>query len=339
MIIIEEASIENIIFHKIKLDEKDATTNNAKIDIEYEEDENTLKKIFLKPFLNAFSTYEFHHEINIELNPLYKFCASILENNQFVEDTKDIATHLFSVSKHPNIKDGDLFILKYNNVIFKDKTYDAIGIYKIENKESFIETDTNDIGINFRKGIGTKRLEKACLVLFTDKPYTVLVIDNAKIETDYWQNEFLKIKLRNDHINSTNHFLTLTKEFVTEQFPTEFETTKKDQIEILKRSVDFFKTHDTFDKEEFEQEVLQQENIIQSFSRFDERYKQENRIEIEDHFEISTQALKKQEKVFKSVIKLDKNFHIYIHGDRDLIEHGIEKDGRKFYKIYYSDES
>jgi hypothetical protein len=149
----------------------------------------------------------------------------------------------------------------------------------------------------------------------------------------------LKIKLRNDHINSTNHFLTLTKEFVTEQFPTEFETTKKDQIEILKRSVDFFKTHDIFDKEEFEQEVLQQENIIQSFSRFDERYKLENRIEIEDHFEISSQALKKQEKVFKSVIKLDKNFHIYIHGDRDLIEHGIEKDGRKFYKIYYNDES
>jgi hypothetical protein len=103
--------------------------------------------------------------------------------------------------------------------------------------------------------------------------------------------------------------------------------------------VDFFKTHDIFDKEEFEQEVLQQENIIQSFSRFDERYKLENRIEIEDHFEISSQALKKQEKVFKSVIKLDKNFHIYIHGDRDLIEHGIEKDGRKFYKIYYNDES
>ena len=103
--------------------------------------------------------------------------------------------------------------------------------------------------------------------------------------------------------------------------------------------MDFFKTHDTFDKEEFEQEVLQQKNIIQSFSRFDERYKLENRIEIEDHFEISSQALKKQEKVFKSVIKLDKNFHIYIHGDRDLIEHGIEKDGRKFYKIYYNDES
>ena len=35
MIIIEETGIENLIFHKIKLDEKDATTNNAKIDIEY----------------------------------------------------------------------------------------------------------------------------------------------------------------------------------------------------------------------------------------------------------------------------------------------------------------
>jgi hypothetical protein len=54
MIIIEEANIQNLIFHKIKLDEKDATTSNASIDIEYEDDENTLKKIFLKPFLMRF---------------------------------------------------------------------------------------------------------------------------------------------------------------------------------------------------------------------------------------------------------------------------------------------
>jgi len=39
------------------------------------------------------------------------------------------------------------------------------------------------------------------------------------------------------------------------------------------------------------------------------------------------------------VLKLDKNFHIYIHGDRNLIEQGEEPDGRKFYKIYYEEES
>ncbi|MES1226514.1 MAG: nucleoid-associated protein, partial [Bacteroidota bacterium] len=49
---------------------------------------------------------------------------------------------------------------------------------------------------------------------------------------------------------------------------------------------------------------------------------------------------KKQAKVFKSVLKLDKNFHIYIHGRRDLIEKGIDEiTGKKFYKIYFEEES
>ena len=42
--------------------------------------------------------------------------------------------------------------------------------------------------------------------------------------------------------------------------------------------------------------------------------------------------------MFKGVLKLDKNFHIYIHGNRELIEQGIDKDGRKFYKIYFERE-
>ena len=50
--------------------------------------------------------------------------------------------------------------------------------------------------------------------------------------------------------------------------------------------------------------------------------------------------MKRQARVFKSVLKLDKNFHIYIHGDRDRIERGVdERTGRKFYKIYYDEES
>jgi hypothetical protein len=59
---------------------------------------------------------------------------------------------------------------------------------------------------------------------------------------------------------------------------------------------------------------------------------------IGDSFSISTAAVKKQARVFKSVLKLDKNFHIYIHGNRDLIEQGMEPDGRKFYKIYFREE-
>ncbi len=76
-----------------------------------------------------------------------------------------------------------------------------------------------------------------------------------------------------------------------------------------------------------------------NLSVVDDQYRDENEMEKNPSFEISNQAVKKQARVFKSVLKLDKNFHIYIHGDKKMIQQGVETDGRKFYKIYYDDES
>jgi hypothetical protein len=120
--------------------------------------------------------------------------------------------------------------------------------------------------------------------------------------------------------------------------PEEFEVGKTEQIDLLNRSVEYFKTNDSFNKKEFEKEVFQEPELIKSFRNYDKSYREENSIKMTDNFEISAQAVKKQSKIFKSVLKLDKNFHIYIHGDKELIEKGVEKDGRKFYKIYYKEE-
>ena len=61
-------------------------------------------------------------------------------------------------------------------------------------------------------------------------------------------------------------------------------------------------------------------------------------MKLADDFDISDSAVKKQARTLKSVIKLDKNFHIYIHGNRNLIEQGEDKNG-KFYKVYYHEEN
>jgi hypothetical protein len=79
--------------------------------------------------------------------------------------------------------------------------------------------------------------------------------------------------------------------------------------------------------------------MIGSFRHFGSRYIESNDFDIASEFDISADAVKKQARVFKSVVKLDKNFHIYIHGRTDLIEKGMEIDGRKYYKIYYQDEA
>lgn len=341
MIEFHDALIDQLIFHRISTDSEKCIVSNKLYSLGHAEEEKILKDIFLKAFTSIGITYQFHHDVDISLNPLLKIAEGVHEGDNFIMKSINIHQHLKAVSKHPNIKDGDLFVVKFDGIRFNNQSCEALGIYKIENKESFIETTAKangDMGLTFRKGIGRK-LDKACLILFTDTTYPVFVIDNNSHETDYWQNEFIKVSLRKDNINSTSQFLSLAKSFVTDQYPTEFESTKADQIELLGRSVEYFKGRENFNKQEFEREVLQDKGIIESFRDFDSSYRSTNHIDMADEFEISAYAVKKQARLFKSVLKLDKNFHIYIHGNRDLIEQGVEKDGRKYYKIYYKEES
>ena len=107
----------------------------------------------------------------------------------------------------------------------------------------------------------------------------------------------------------------------------------------MNRSVEYFKSNESFEKEDFEKKVFQNDELIESFRKYDSNYRQENEIDLTESFDISIPAVKKQARVFKSVLKLDKNFHIYIHGASELIEQGVDEDGRKFYKIYYKEES
>jgi hypothetical protein len=246
---------------------------------------------------------------------------------------------------HPQIKSGDLFIATFSNIEINDKLVNGFGIFKSENRQAFLKLNkkSNEFILNYEDGINIEKLDKGCLVLNIDREngYKVCIIDKSSKSGDaqYWRDAFLNIKPAKDEYHFTKEFLGITKNFVTQKLSEEFEVNKADQIDLLNRSVEYFKTHEKFNKKEFENDVLQDTGIIKSFRNFDSNYREENEIELTDNFEISAQAVKKQARVFKSVLKLDKNFHIYIHGDKELIEQGIDKDGRKYYKIYFEQES
>lgn len=340
MINIEEAVIRKLVVHRVTNELSNSVISNDKLDYPNEDDEFLLKKIFLRSFIAHSQTFEFGHEISLDYNVLFNLSRTIYEGEEYVEQSKNIAQHLISSSKHHNIKEGDLFIAMFDEIKLNNRYYEGLGIYKFEDKDSFIETLISDKKVSFsiRKGIGNKKPDKACLILFTEEPYTILIIDSSNNETDYWQNDFIGQKPKNDNVNNTNNFLTLTKSFVTKQLDKDFELSKADKIDLLNRSVDYFKTHEKFDKHEFVEKVFENSHVIESFRKFDQTFRQENEVEFSDNFEISPQAVKKQARAFKSVLKLDKNFHIYIHGNREMIEQGIDEKGRKFYKIYYEKE-
>jgi hypothetical protein len=341
MIQTEETVISNLILHRINNGEDNSILSESEFDFAEEEEEKVLKKIFLKPFTAMSTTCEFKHAVNIEYNVLFNLSKKIYEGENFIENSQKIAQHLSDCSTHPNIKEGDLFILKFEDVLFESKHFQGLGIYKFEDNESFMDASVVNKKAEFkiRKGIGTKKPDKACMILFTEEPYTILILDNNANDTDYWQNDFINHQFKNDHINNTNDFLNITKNFITKQIAEDFDISRADQIDLLNRSVDYFKTNETFNKQDFEAKVFIDEGVVKSFRDYDENFRNEHHLSFADDFEISIQAVKKQARNFKSILKLDKNFHIYIHGNRDLIEQGIEKDGRKFYKIYYEEEA
>lgn len=263
----------------------------------------------------------------------------------FVPLSHDIAAHLYDHSIHPKIVEGEFTVAHLSNIVLDGEVVDALGLFKSESQAPFIQMKAGGKGyaITHDYGFELKGVDKACLIFNTGKAlgYQVLIVDTASrsAEAQFWRNDFLGLQaVRNDFVQ-TSQFLGMAKEFVTRQLPEEFEMGNADKIDLLNRSVEYFKKNDTFDKTDFEKHVFQEQEVIDSFRNFDESYRQENNIPAEPQFEISPQAVKKQSKIFKSVLKLDKNFHVYIHGNRQLIEQGIDENGRKYYKLYYEEEA
>ncbi|HMI59823.1 MAG TPA: nucleoid-associated protein [Puia sp.] len=306
-----------------------------------------MRESLLQKFTNCHERYAFHHASSLEFNEVYNFVQRIFtEPAEFYELSLKIAAHLFEVSVHPKIKPGEIYVTLFSNILVDDRSVNAIGLFKAETKTLFADLipSMDDLDLQLKEGVELSRLDKGCLIVNQEEQegYELMIFDaNGKGEEAlYWKDKFLSVMIRQNEFLQTHGFLSMTKNYVTQHMPDEFEVSKTEQIDILNRSMEYFKTHGNFNKSEFEEEVLHHEDIINSFRKYDENYRKTNELDQLNQFEISPQAVKKQARVFKSVIKLDKNFHIYIHGDRQLIEKGYDDALQKhYYKIYFEQET
>ena len=203
--------------------------------------------------------------------------------------------------------------------------------------------DNDNYGVSVDEGIALDKMDKGCLIFNAEreKGFWVAVSESIRKSADatYWIDMFLQARQREDEYFQTQNIMTLCKNFVTEQLPEEFNVTKADQASILSKSVQFFKENDTFDMETFANEIMPDSDVVESFKNYKDNFEQETEMTIEDNFEISENAVKKQSKNFKSVIKLDKNFHVYVHGDTKFLEKGFDDEvNMNYYRLYFRDE-
>lgn len=303
-----------------------------------------LLKYFFSPF-QVNEVFNFTNPTELALNAVYTLASRVFRNNEtFYENSVEIVKHLYESSTHPKVNGGEINVCLLSDVFMEGEKSLAIGLFKSESKDIFLKFDQtrDNYLIKYENGVSIGRLDKGCIIfnIGTNNGYKVCIVDSNKSnDAQYWKNDFLNIRPSSDSYHFTKNFLSVTKEYVTKQLNEEFEVSKADQIEILNKSVEYFKTHETFDKDGFEEDVFHNPDMRRSFRHFDEQYRETKNVDISDSFPISAQAVKKQARVFKNVIKLDKSVDIYIRGNRNLIEKGVENDGRKYYKIYYDEEA
>jgi hypothetical protein len=306
-----------------------------------------LAEALLGRFGQCHERYAFQHSSSLEYNEVYNYARALFEDRaSFYEQSVRMARQLFEVSLHPKIRPGELYVTVFSGIEDGDQVLEGIGLFKAESRSLFADLlpREDDLSLELKEGVELAKMDKGCLILKRDAEtgFELLIVDsNGKgEEAQFWKDKFLGVLLQQNEYVQTQDFLTLTKNFVTQQMPGEFEVSKTEQIDILNRSMDYFKTHGSFDRSEFETEVLHHEELIHSFRKFDQEHRKQHELDPLQEFDISPQAVKRQARVFKSVIKLDKNFHIYVHGDRELIEKGFDEALQKhYYKIYFDHET
>ena len=335
-----------IVVHKVGNKINDESCNYSSTGINVTEE---LKELLLYYFITPFKSNEYfnlYHESDLNLNEVFVYVSKIFDKqDKLLANSVNLGKHLYEQSVHPKIKGGEFYTVYFKDCIVDGVTTDAVGLFKSENKDTFLKVFPSGDGfeIESEKGVNINKLDKGCLIfnIEKEKGYVVAVVDNTNkgAEAQYWVNDFLHVRPRKDEYYNTQNILSLCKNFVTNGLPKEFDVSKADQVDFLNKSVQFFKGNESFEMADFAKEVIGQPELIESFNRYKTDFQKEREIEISDSFNISESAVKKQARSIKSIIKLDKNFHIYVHGARELIEQGVDEEGRKFYKIYYKEES
>ncbi len=344
----EDAVLERLVLHKVgnKANGELLSLSSAPYILN-----NDISSLLLKYFTTPFKGsqyYVFSNDADVGFNGMYNCICNIFDDpkTNLYEASCNIAQHLYDVSVHPNIKSGELYVTYMTQCYLDGEIVDAIGIFKSENKETYLKVfpQGDNFDIEQDNGININKLDKGCIVFNKDREdgFVVAVVDNVSKgnEAVYWIDDFLSLRQRQDSFFQTENMLSLCKNFVVDYLPQEYEMTKADQAEILNKTSAYFKENKNFDTETFSDKVMENDDLKDKFKLYKGAYEKEYEMNLDDSFILNEEALKKASRYLRSVIKLDKNFTIYIHGKRDRVEIGEDEEkGLRYYKFYFEKEA
>jgi len=348
MIESSQVVIEDIVVHHIGSRAEGQTIKFSKSALRLQ-DEEEVGSVLKTYFFNSFKTEAYFNFIGAEEGAaglVYNLACEVFDDSSKLYNASlQLAEFLFEQSNHPKIRGGEFYVALFRNCVVDGEVVDGFGIFKSENKDTFLKVylKEQNFELGAQEGINIRKLDKGCIVFNTERSlgFKVVMVDNVNKgqEARFWKEDFLGLQPREDSYYFTQNYMNVCKGFVQDVYNNENQAPKPEQFDFLNRSLEFFDNKKSFDQEDFEREVVRFPEVSEAFADYRNQFEQDNGIPLNDSFDISKSAVKTEKKHFKSVLKLDKNFHIYVHGKRDYIEKGFDSQkGMSYYKLFYESE-
>lgn len=345
MINLFNTRIEQLALHRVGNKNKGelllTSNNTALLDDELHA---LMKEYFLKPFRSKEEAYySFFHEQDLEFHELFAFAKAIFNTPAALLDiSKQIAKHLYEQSVHPHIRSGELYICYLENVMVDNNKTNAIGIFKSEIKQDFLQfqEQETDLKIILQQGVNLNKLDKGALIFNVEEErgFKILSVDSNRYDAKYWLEDFLGVDVFEDENFFTKKYLKFCQDFAKDVvLPAE---DKKEEVMFMNRSVNYFAKNDDFEETAFLNATLDNPDLIPEFKNYKIEKGPKYSIEDVSTFPISNTAVTAARRGIKNVINLDT--HVQIKMDftnpesaEKFIEKGWDEERQMYYYLVY----
>lgn len=297
---------------------------------------------FLFGHSDRLNTFKFDHSIDEKLNAVSSVVRSVTKMPKMLgKASQEIAAHLYSVSNHPKVKAGNLFVGMFDEVLFEGEPTAVLGIFKSDTVSPFIKVKSgrgkNSLDVD--RGAAISSLDKVALVVLSPKGriHAVLSACSRGDDAVYWNEHFLQIVPINSPKTRTKEYLDACRAFAARE---NNDLPESERILFLNRSIQFFETADKFDEKSFS-EVFSNKTQEKAFSKF----KSDRAVDGEGgppSFVIEKTVVRKERAKFERNLQLDAHIEIRLKFKDQTemekrVEHGFdETKGLPFFKLYYT---
>lgn len=228
-----------------------------------------LLRSYLSPLVKSGQEFSFYHESDISLNAISSFARKIFDSpDNFIDLSQSIAKHLYSASTHPSIPNGEFIAILFQDVRKDQKSSLALGLYKIEQREVFLDIEAKNDSLNLVElnGISLNNIQKGVLIV-DDDDLKLFVKESGGQHAKYWVEDFLKARPRQTNSSTTKVVAEFVKQVCSR---IDFES----GVSLRRDLVDIFSAGDSVrykDISEATERYLEKDQVAQLTQQLEER--------------------------------------------------------------------